>query len=180
MAITRRSASKSSENSEFQAVLKEIAALLLGGYSHVRFERAVKDFPVEARGVVPDGVPYSAWQLIEHMRRAQRYMLDFTSHYVEPSGSKSMKEPKWPRDYWTSKACPPDADAWDRVVAEIVRDREAFKDLVMHASETSLVQAPAPGRRKTMLRLALQIADHHAYHIGQLVLLRRILGSWKR
>jgi DinB superfamily len=180
MAATRKSVRKSSEVPEFRAVLNEVAALLLGGYSHAHFEKAVKAFPVEARGIAPEGVPYTAWQLVEHMRRAQRHMLDFTEHYVRPSGSQSLKEPKWPRDYWTKETCPPDGQAWDRAIVEIRQDREAFRNLLLQATPTSLVRPPAPGKRKTMLRLALQVADHNAYHVGQLVLMRRILRNWKR
>jgi hypothetical protein len=179
MGTTNKSAGRPSEGPEFRAVIKEVAALLLGGYSHARFEKAVKAFPVEARGIALEGVPHSAWQIIEHMRRAQQHMLDFTSYHVDRPSPKVLKEPKWPRDYWTREACPPDANAWDRVIAEILQDREAFRDLLFHATEASLVRAPAPGKRKTILRLALQIADHNAYHIGQLVLMRRLLGNWK-
>ena len=179
MAAPKKRKNRYDESPEFQAVIKETVALLLGGYSHARFENVVNGFPVEARAVAPEGMPYSAWQIIEHMRRVQRHMLVFTAYYVRHSDSKTLTVPKWPPAYWVREASPPDGDAWERAIAQIQQDREAFKNLLLQATSTSLVRSPAPGKRKTMLRLALQTADHNAYHVGQLVLMRRVLGNWK-
>ena len=108
MAATKKPKSRSDESPEFQAVIKETVALLLGGYSHARFENVVNGFPVETRAVAPEGVPYSAWQIIEHMRRVQRHMLVFTAYYVRHSDSKTLTVPKWPPAYWVREASPPD------------------------------------------------------------------------
>jgi hypothetical protein len=169
-----------SQDPAFRSILKEVGELLLGGHSHARFEKAIKDFPAVARGTVLDGLPYSAWQVLEHIRRAQRYMLEFTKHHHSHPSEAAPQELKWPRDYWSKETAPPDDAAWDKLVETIVRDREELSELLSNATKQSLVRAPGPGRRKTMLRLALQVSDHNAYHIGQLVLMRRLLGNWHR
>jgi DinB superfamily len=159
---------------------KEIKALLRGGYSHARFEKVMQEFPIDLRSVVPDGLPYSAWQVLEHMRIAQRYMLDYALQHLIGVPEGSPKTFRWPRDYWVRQQAPPGNDSWEHSVRSILDDRSSFEALIDKATDDELVTPSGSRKRKTLLRLALQISDHNSYHIGQLVIIRRLLRSWKR
>ena len=158
-----------------QALHKELKKLLDGGGAHATFEDAVKDFPEDLRGVVPEGLPYSAWQIVEHLRIAQADMLHFSNHT-----ESKYKELKWPDDYWPKEAAPPSAKAWQHSIDTIHADRKAFDVLLDKATAESLVEPFAWGDGQTLLREALQIADHNAYHVGELIVVRRLLGAWKK
>ena len=138
--------------------------------AHVGFDKAIEGIPPEARGVAPDGVPNSPWQLLEHIRIAQHDILDFCRNpaYVELT---------WPDDYWPASAAPPDEPAWDESVARVRADREALKQLAQDPA-VDLFAAVPHGTGQTCLRELLLVADHTAYHVGQLVLVRRLLGVW--
>ncbi len=157
------------------AVRAELSALVHGGGAHATFEEAVKDFPVEFRGTVPENLPYSAWQIVEHIRIAQQDMLEFSKN-----SDGKYTEKKWPDDYWPKTAAPPSDDAWDQAVATVERDKKAFEKLVLDAGAAELVKPFAWGSGQTLLKEALQLADHNAYHVGELIVLRRVLGIWKR
>jgi uncharacterized damage-inducible protein DinB len=157
--------------SEHEELRKQLVALLDGGQAHATFEDAVKDFPAELRGVVADGLPYSAWQIVEHIRIAQRDILDFSA---PPTGGYQPME--WPKDYWP-KEKEPGPGAWDRAVTAIEADREKFKALVQKP-EADLAKPFLWGTGQNLLREALLIADHNAYHTGELIVLRRLLGAW--
>jgi hypothetical protein len=159
---------------------REIKALLRGGYSHARFERVIQEFPIDLRSIVPEGLPYSAWQVLEHMRIAQRYMLDYAVQHLIDIPESSPKTLRWPRDYWVRQRTPPEIDSWERSVRSILEDRKSFEALIDRATDNDLMAPSGPRNRKTLLRLALQISDHNSYHIGQLVIIRRLLRSWKR
>jgi DinB superfamily len=159
---------------------REVTTLLRGGHSHAKFERVVDKFPVQLRGTIPDGLPYSAWQVLEHMRIAQRYMLDYTREHLASHARIPLKKLRRPTDYWVKQATPPHEDAWDKSVRTILEERSEFEAMFNEATDDSLITPSAPRYRKTMLRLALQIADHNAYHTGQLVILRRLLRSWAK
>lgn len=152
----------------------QLAALLDGGQAHAKFEDAVRDFPAEFRGVVPNGLPYSAWQLVEHIRIAQKDILEFSA---PPTGG--YQEKPWPDAYWPKNAEPPTPDAWDRSIAEIEADRKKFQ-LLIERPDADLARPFRWGNGQNLLREALLIADHNAYHIGELVMLRRLLGIWKK
>jgi hypothetical protein len=152
-------------------VRKELKALLDGGQAHATFEDAVKDFPVKLRGVVVDKLPYSAWQIVEHIRIAQSDIVEFSDN-----ADGSYKAKKWPEDYWPKSAEPPSEDAWEKSIATIEKDRKAFEALL---KKDDLVQPFAWGDGQTLLREALLIADHLAYHTGELIVIRRLLGAWK-
>jgi len=159
-----------SESKEIAALRKQLRSLLTKAEAHVSLDHVVRGFPVKLRGVVPEGLPYSAWQLLDHMRIAQNDILRFSS---EPK----YKSPKWPEGYWAKKPAPPDAAAWTAAVKQIAADRRAFLQLV--AKEDLF--APFPwGDGQTLLREALLIADHNAYHVGELLMVRRLLGAWKK
>ena len=148
---------------------KHLLALLDGKGAHLDFEAAVAGWPAAARGVKPTGAAHTAWQLVEHLRLAQRDILDFCvdAAYVEGS---------FPDDYWPSTESPPDADAWSRSIAAFRSDLASVKELVSDP-ETDLFASVPAGTGQTFLREALLVADHNAYHIGQLALLRRLVQS---
>lgn len=153
-------------------VLREqIARSLDWRDAHATFDNAVADFPVELRGVRPAGLPYSAWQLIEHIRIAQRDILDFCRNpdYVE--------ELTWPEDFWPVNPEPPDAEAWGNSIAAYHADLEDLRALALDPSYDLFALVPA-GTGQTFLRELLLAADHATYHIGQIVLIRRFLANW--
>lgn len=155
---------------------QQLKGLLDGGQAHATFDQAVKDMPAKLQGAVPDGLPYSAWQLLEHLRIAQRDILDFSRNH-----DGSYRELKWPDDYWPKQAEPPSADAWQKSVAQIRADRQSFERLLDSTDDENLVMTfPWAKSGQNLLRQTFLIADHEAYHVGELVLLRRLLGAWKK
>jgi hypothetical protein len=159
-------------------VRKELKSVLRRGHAHATFEDAVRAFPQEQRGIVLQGLPYSAWQVVEHMRVTQRSHLDFANQHFSDQ-PQLLKQLRWPRDYWIKQTIPPSDDAWGISVTGVIDDRESFLKLLDDATDLNLTKPPAPGKHRNLLRLGLQIADHNAYHIGQLVMIRRLLGVWK-
>ena len=158
-----------------KALRKELKALLDGGQAHATFDAAVKDFPAKLRGVVPEGLPYSGWQILEHLRLAQQDILEFSRNT-----DGAYKEKKWPEEYWPTAAEPASKEAWDHSIAQIREDRAAFEKLIASADDAELVAPFAWGTGETLLREALLVADHDAYHVGELVFVRRLLGAWKK
>ena len=138
--------------------------------AHAGFDAAVQGIPSALRGVAPSGLPHSPWQLLEHLRRCQRDILDFCRDpaYVEPA---SMEE------YWPPTAAPPADAAWEESVAAVRRDREALAQMAQDQAVDLFARVPQ-GTGQTYLRELLLVADHNAYHVGQLVLVRRLLGAW--
>jgi hypothetical protein len=152
------------------ALREHLVDLLTKANAHATFDDAVKNLPVELRGKVPKGAEHSPWQLLEHLRIAQGDILEF-------SRDAQHKSPKWPDEYWPAKPVPPDEKAWDTSVREFRRDLKAMCALVSD-EKTDLYAKIPHGDGQTILREALLIADHNAYHVGQLVLVRRLLGAW--
>jgi hypothetical protein len=153
----------------------ELQKLLDGGQAHATFDDAVKEFPAHLRGTVAEHLPYSAWQIVEHIRIAQRDMLDFSRNT-----DGRYKARKWPESYWPKDAAPPTPDAWDAALKQIREDRDAFEVLLKGADDAELI-APFPwGDGQTLLREAFLVADHDAYHTGELIIVRRLLGIWKK
>ncbi len=153
-----------------QSLRKHLVFLLQGEGAHVGFDSAVKDMPANLRGKRPQGSPHSAWELLEHMRIAQWDILEFTRDPKHLS-------PKWPDSYWPKSPEPPDEHAWDESVKGFHSDLHALEKLVSDPG-TDLLASLGHDKEKTVLREVLLAADHNAYHIGELVLLRRILGAW--
>jgi len=152
----------------------QLVALLDGGQAHATFEDAIKDFPARLRGVVPAGLPYSAWQILEHIRIAQRDILHFSA---PPSGGYHAL--KWPEAYWPKESEPASEQAWENSVVAIHEDREKFKELLLKP-EADLAKKFRWGTGQNLLREALLIADHNSYHIGELIVLRRLLDVWHK
>jgi hypothetical protein len=159
---------------EKDPLVTQLLALLRGGQAHAGFDAAVKDFPVADRGKIIENLPYSAWQILEHLRIAQHDILDFSA---PPTGG--YKHMAWPDDYWPKSPAPPDAYAWDRTIAQIHIDREKFEALLTKPN-ADLFKPFLWGQGQNLLREALLIADHNAYHVGELIVLRRLLGNWPK
>jgi hypothetical protein len=154
-----------------KALREHLVKLLKGGEAHAVFEDGIADFPVELRGKTPKGAEHSAWELLEHLRIAQWDILDFS---VNPA----YKEREWPKEYWPETAAPPDDKAWDESVKNYRDDLESMCALVSDVKTDLFAKIPH-GTGQTILREALVLADHNSYHLGQIVLLRRLLGAWK-
>jgi len=145
--------------------------LLDGGGAHARFNEAVKDMPETLRGVKPDGLPHSAWMLLEHLRITQWDILEF-------SRNPKYESPKWPDGYWPQSEAPPGATAWNKSIQQFRKDLKSMQDLVANPKTDLYARIPW-GDGQTILREALLLADHNAYHLGQLIDVRRLLGCWK-
>lgn len=152
-----------------QAIRDFVAKLLAWEEAHVGFDAAVADIPEHYRGRRAGA--HSPWELVEHMRITQHDILDF-------SRNRDYKEMEWPTDYWPPTSAPPSAAAWDESLAEFRRDREALQRMARNTS-IDLTQKIPHGNGQTYLRELLLVADHTAYHVGQLVLVRQSLGIWK-
>jgi hypothetical protein len=155
-----------------EEIRKQLVALLRGGQAHATLDEILKDFPAKYRGTVHDNLPYSAWQVLEHMRIALHDILDFSA---PPTGG--YQPIAWPDGYWPKSPEPPTAHAWDACVAAIRKDLEAFEALV-NRPQADLYKPFRWGEGQNLLREALLIADHNAYHLGELVVIRRLLGAW--
>ena len=163
-----------------RALRRHLVDLLRGGKAHLEFDQAVADLPAELRGAKPSAVqaavqaalPYSVWRLVEHMRIAQRDILEFSRNPKHVS-------PEWPDGYWPQGDAPPDDAAWERCIKAFRADLKAMEELVTDPS-TDLFRRIPHGDGQTILREALLVADHNAYHLGQIVTVRRLLGAWKQ
>lgn len=149
---------------------RQLRELLDSPHAHANFAQAVHGVPAEKRGERRPGQPHTLWRLLEHLRIAQWDILEFSRRADNVS-------PEWPDGYWPPEDGPPDEGAWETSVEAVQRDREAFAELL--AGEGRDLFAPFPwGQGQTLLRQALLIADHNAYHVGQMVLVRQLLGIW--
>jgi len=149
---------------------RHLIELLKGGSAHARFEEVVAGLPAKLRGEKPAGLPHSPWMLLEHMRLAQWDILEFSRHRRHVS-------PDWPKGYWPRSEAPPDAAAWRTSIKKFRRDLKTMENLV--ADPRIDLHARIPwGEGQTILREALLVADHNAYHLAQLVDIRRLLGTW--
>ena len=157
--------------SETDKYLREhLLYLLRGGGAHVHFDDAFGDLTAEETGRSVEGVPYTVWQVLEHMRIAQWDILEF-------SRNPAYRSPKWPEEYWPQRPAPAHAREWEQSVKSFRDDSAAMEALVADPSTDLFARIPhATGQ--TILREALLIADHNAYHLGQVVLIRKLLGSW--
>jgi hypothetical protein len=155
-----------------RSLRKHLVNLLSKEQAHSGFDRAVADFPVELRGAKIAGSPHTPWQLLEHLRIAQWDILEFcrNSHHISPS---------FPKGYWPPTEAPPDAASWDRSVRSFQTDLDAMVALVKNPRVDLFARIPH-GEGQTVLREAMLAADHNAYHLGQLILLRRLADRWEQ
>ncbi len=149
---------------------KELRALLEGGHAHLAFDDAVRNFPAALRGKRPNQLPYTGWELLEHIRIAQLDILQFVR-------DPNYQSPEWPEGYWPPTPAPPSSRAWDHSVRAFRADRKAVLELVADTSVDLTAKIPH-GSGQTLLREALLVADHTAYHLGQMIAVRRLLGCW--
>ena len=140
--------------------------------AHVGFDKAVDGIPPGKRGALAPGFEHSPWQLLEHLRIAQEDILDFC---VDENYEHTMS---WPDDYWPKQPAPPTAEAWSESITSYVRSRERLKQLAREVKDLTATVPTGKGPQ-TYLRAILLAADHAAYHVGQLVAVRRALGLWK-
>lgn len=156
---------------ESVALRQMLVDAIRGHQAHLDFDAAVKDFPAQARGAKPTGAPHTPWQLLEHMRIAQRDILDF-------SRDPSHKSPAWPEGYWPPTEAPSNDKAWDTTVRAFRKDAREFEKLVQDLTQ-NLFKAFDHGDGQTLLREALLVASHNSYHLGQLVFLEKMLLTQK-
>jgi len=154
-----------------KSLREHVVYLLKGEGAHATFDAAVEDFPASLRGQRVKDFPHTAWMLLEHLRLAQLDILDY-------SRNPKHSSPKWPEGYWPQQEAPPSDHAWQKSIAGFQSDLKTMQSLVANP-ETDLF-AVLPGTDgHTVLREALLVADHNSYHIGQLVMLRKLLGKWE-
>jgi len=155
---------------EMTSLRQHVVNLLAGKGAHADFDTAIKDLPAAARGKRPEGAEHSPWEILEHLRIAQWDILEFS---VNPD----HKSPAWPSGYWPKSQAPENAIEWNQSIEHFRRDLKRMSALVS-SEDTDLFKKIPHGDGQTILREALLVADHNAYHIGELVLLRRLLGVW--
>jgi len=154
-----------------KALRQHLLNLLKEGGAHAMFDDAMKDFPAKLRGQKVPNFPHTAWMLLEHMRIAQHDILEF-------SRNPKHKSPKWPDGYWPKTEAPPNSADWTKSIAAFRKNLKELETLITNP-KTDLY-APLPwGDGQTVLREVLLVADHNAYHVAQIVTLRRLLGAWK-
>ena len=149
---------------------KHLVDLLQGGNAHVKFDDVIEKFPVELRGQKPANLPHSTWTLLEHMRIAQWDILEF-------SRNRKHKSPAWPKGYWPATDDPPSEAQWNASIKQFRSDLKEMEDLVKNPKTDLFAKIPW-GDGQTILREALLVADHNAYHLAQIVDVRRLVGAW--
>ncbi len=163
-----RTAEFMTEEKELGSLRKQLAAMLSGREAHLDFASAVADFPFELAGAKPGGAPHSAWELIEHLRIAQRDILDF-------SRPGDYQERKWPDEYWPSSAAPSSREQWNRSLMSFGQDLRALQELAQDSSNDLFTPLPH-GTGQTLLREVLLVADHNSHHLGQLLFVKKMLA----
>jgi DinB superfamily len=158
------------KNDHDSSLRQHLLELLKGGSAHARFEEAIAGIPAKLRGQKPAGLPHTPWMILEHLRIAQWDILEF-------SRNPKHKSPDWPKDYWPRREAPPSTAAWNASIKQFHRDLKAMQELVTNPKTDLYARIPW-GDSQTILREALLVADHNAYHVAQLVDVRRALGAW--
>src|SRR5277367_1165868 len=151
-----------------QLLRDHLLYLLKDGGAHVTFDAALGDWPVQLAGVKVANFPHTAWMLLEHMRIAQWDILEFSRNPKHVS-------PPWPAGYWPASEAPPNEKAWTASVAAVKKDIRTMQQLVANRKIDLYARIPW-GTGQTVLRQTLLVADHNAYHLGQLVMLRKSIG----
>ncbi len=152
-----------------EVIINELTNLLGGGSAHATLKEAIADLPANLRGAKPYNLPYSIWQLLEHIRITQWDMLEFSRY-------PNHRSPKWPDEYWPKEASPADERIWKNSIKEIEKQQEEFIGLL----ETQDIYQKIPhGDGQTIMQEALQMADHTSYHTSEIIIIRRLLNAWK-
>jgi hypothetical protein len=155
-----------------QQIRQQLAKALDWGEAHPDFQTAVADFPEDLRGVVPPGFSHSAWELLEHLRIALWDIVEFTK-------DARHKSPPWPSGYWPPSHEPPQEEAWNQCVESITDLHEEMRSLILDRTRP-LLEPFARSQGQTLMREALLVADHNAYHLGEIVQLRKALKAWPK
>jgi uncharacterized damage-inducible protein DinB len=158
------------DRTQDQSLRDHLIELLKTGSAHLGFDEAIEGLPAELRGKKVPSLAHTVWQLVEHLRITQEDILEF-------SRNPDYKEIKWPDDYWPDAEAPPSDEAWEQSVETFRRDLQAMKDLVADPKTDLFAKIPW-GSGQTLLREAMLVADHNAYHVGQIVTVRQGLGAW--
>jgi hypothetical protein len=154
-----------------RSLRKHLLELLRGGGAHADFKKAIGGLPAKLRGARPTNLPFTPWRLLEHMHIVQWDILEFSRNAKHVS-------PDWPDGYWPSSDAPRNSAAWNASVSSFRRDLSAMEKLVQDPATDLFARIPH-GTGQTILREALLVADHNAYHLGEIIVLRRLLGAWK-
>ncbi len=159
------------EKTNEQILAGHLIDLINKGNAHASLDEALKDIPFELLGEQPGNLPYSIYQLAWHIRITQRDLLEFSrnEHYTSP---------KWPEGYWPKEIKPASKEEWEKCVKDIKSDRKEFTDMIS-ANEENLYKKFSYGSGQTLLKEALVLADHNAYHTGEIIVIRRLLNNWK-
>jgi len=166
-----KAAKKVAKKTNDESLREHLTYLLEGGGAHAKFDDVIEDLPQNLRGTRPDQFPHTAWMLLEHLRLAQWDILEFSRNAGHVS-------PEWPKGYWPQTEAPPSEAAWSKSIQQFRRDLKAMQLLVADPKTDLFARIPW-GDGQTILREALLLADHNAYHVAQLVDLRRLLGAWE-
>jgi hypothetical protein len=169
-APKKKSTKKTPKKTDNESLREHLSYLLEGGGAHAKFDDVIKNLPPTLRGTKPDKFPHTAWMLLEHLRLAQWDILEFSRNAKHVS-------PEWPKGYWPETEAPPSDEAWNKSIQQFRRDLKAMQHLVANPKTDLFARIPW-GDGQTILREALLVADHNAYHTAQLVDLRRLLGAW--
>ena len=152
-------------------LIQQLKDLILKGNAHATLDKALENIPEKDRGTAPEKLPYSIWQLAEHIRLAQWDILGF-------SKDPNHKSPKWPDDFWPKEHAPENNAAWEKCIKQIKKDRAALVEML--EDENADLYTPFPhGDGQNLLREALLVADLNSYHTGEIILVRKLLGNWK-
>ena len=157
-------------NSPNETVLSSLIQLLNKGNAHVSLDKSLENIPFDLLAKKPSQLPYSIWQIAEHIRIAQSDILQF-------SKNPKYQSPKWPEGYWPSTTKPASEEEWQNCVLQIKNDRKAFINLLKKSDD--IYKPFAHGDGQTLFREALVLADHNSYHTGEIIVIRRLLKNWK-
>ncbi len=153
-------------------LIKNLEDLLKKGNAHVSLDNALENIPFDLLGEKRVHLPYTIWQLVEHIRIAQWDILEFCRNEKHVS-------PKWPDGYWPSEIKPKSKEAWEKCIQQIQFDRKAFIELLRNADE-NLYKSFSYDDGQSLLKEALVLADHNSYHTSEIIILRRLLNDWKK
>ncbi|MGZ4049821.1 MAG: DinB family protein [Bacteroidia bacterium] len=156
---------------QFSTLIENIVDLIEKGNAHVSLDNALKNIPFSLLGEKPGNLPYSIWQIVEHIRIAQWDIIEFSRNAKHIS-------PKWPDGYWPKKAAPKSKEEWNKCIEQIHADRKSFIELIKHAGD-NLYEPFEYGSGQSLLKEALVLADHNSYHTGEIIIIRRLLNAWK-
>ncbi|MGH9504039.1 MAG: DinB family protein [Terriglobales bacterium] len=158
------------KNDRISSLRGHLVELLKGGGAHTPFEEAIRGIPTPLRRKIPAGLPHSPWMLLEHLRIAQSDILEF-------SRNRKHVSPDWPKGYWPRSEAPPTSAAWNASIGKFRRDLKTMQALVANPKTDLFARIPW-GEGQTILREALLVADHNAYHVAQIIDVRRLLRAW--